>query len=185
METLFLGLIIFFLVHLVPAKPTLHQALRRKLGKKGFKICFALISLVGFTFIIIGKGEAPFVTLYEPPEWGKNVAALQMLLALICLVSFKMKSSITTVTAHPMLWGISFWSAGHLLVNGDQASILLFGSFLIYSIFAMVSTNLRGAKPSQQRISLIQNGLMLVVASSLYIVLMFSHTLIAGVSIMQ
>ena len=34
------------------------------------------------------------------------------------------------VTRHPFLWGVAIWAIGHLLVNGDAASLILFGSML-------------------------------------------------------
>jgi uncharacterized membrane protein len=40
---------------------------------------------------------------------------------------------------HPMLLGVILWSAGHLLVNGDQASVLLFGAFLVWAVVDLFS----------------------------------------------
>jgi len=37
---------------------------------------------------------------------------------------------------HPMLTGFSIWAIAHLLVNGDLASIILFGGLLIWAILA-------------------------------------------------
>jgi len=38
------------------------------------------------------------------------------------------------VTRHPFLWGVALWAAGHLMVNGDLASLILFGSLLVLSV---------------------------------------------------
>jgi len=38
------------------------------------------------------------------------------------------------VTRHPFLWGVAIWAVGHLLVNGDRASIVLFGGMLILAV---------------------------------------------------
>ena len=43
------------------------------------------------------------------------------------------------ITRHQFLWGVAIWAAGHLLVNGDAASIVLFGSLLILSLFGTAS----------------------------------------------
>jgi uncharacterized membrane protein len=46
---------------------------------------------------------------------------------------------ILRVTRHPFLWGVALWAAGHLLVNGDLASLVLFGSLLALAILGTTS----------------------------------------------
>jgi uncharacterized membrane protein len=41
---------------------------------------------------------------------------------------------ILRVTRHPFLWGVALWAAGHLMVNGDLASLILFGTLLVLAI---------------------------------------------------
>lgn len=43
------------------------------------------------------------------------------------------------ITRHPFLWGVAVWSAIHLAMNGDLASVVLFGTFLALSLFGTVS----------------------------------------------
>jgi uncharacterized membrane protein len=43
------------------------------------------------------------------------------------------------VTRHPFLWGVALWAAGHLMVNGDLASLVLFGSLLLLALFGPLS----------------------------------------------
>jgi uncharacterized membrane protein len=38
------------------------------------------------------------------------------------------------ITRHPFLWGVALWAATHLIVNGDAASLLLFGTFLVLAL---------------------------------------------------
>ena len=44
-----------------------------------------------------------------------------------------------------MLTSVLLWSFSHLLVNGDLASVILFGSFLAYSVYDIVSASQRSA----------------------------------------
>lgn len=181
MDTLILGLCIFFAMHLLPSIPPLHGSLKQKLGENTFKGLFALISLAGLTLIIYSMGEVEFTPLYEPPTWGKHATSLLMLIALYALISSEVKSSLRKLTAHPMLWGITAWSAGHLLANGDLASVMLFGSFLIYSLFDIFSANLRGARPDSRTLSL-KTDLIVVVSAALVMAgLIYFHESIAGV----
>ena len=52
--------------------------------------------------------------------------------------------SIKRRVKHPMLVGIILWAIGHLLANGDLASLLLFGAFLIYAILDLIAVIPRG-----------------------------------------
>ncbi|ATX80608.1 putative membrane protein [Mariprofundus aestuarium] len=184
MELLIAGLIVFIGIHLIPAKVSLRELLVGRIGENGYKVGFALISMAGLALIVTGKGSAEFIEFYEPPSWGMHVTGLLMLFAIVSMVSFKLETSFRRVTAHPMLWGITFWSVGHLFANGDAASLLLFGSFLTYALFAMASANQRGARPAGNKISLMQDGIALVVSSLIYVALMMMHAHFTGISLM-
>ena len=45
---------------------------------------------------------------------------------------------------HPMLAGVKTWALAHLLSNGDLGSILLFGSFLAWGVYARIAAKRRG-----------------------------------------
>jgi len=49
------------------------------------------------------------------------------------------------ITRHPFLWGAAIWALGHLLVNGDAVSIILFGSILVLSLFGTASIDASAA----------------------------------------
>ncbi len=181
MDTLILGLSIFFTIHFLPSIPPLHASLQYKLGENVFKGIFALIALAGLILIIYGMREIEFTPLYEPPAWGKHITSLLMLIALYCLISSEVKSSLRMITAHPMLWGITAWSAGHLIANGDLASVILFGSFLVYSLFDIFSANLRGARPNGRTLAIKTDLIVLVSAALVVVGLIYFHESIAGV----
>jgi len=185
METLILGLVIFFSIHLLPSVPVARNALFLKLGEMGYKGLFALVSFVGLYFIVTGKGAAPMISVWNPPKWSYVITNVSMMAALYLIVAMNMKSNLKRFTAHPMLWGITCWSAGHLLTNGDRASIILFGSFLVYSLFGMYSANRRGARPKGNRVSFRYDAMILVVAAVLYVVLANFHAWFTGVTLIR
>ncbi|OIO75386.1 MAG: hypothetical protein AUJ57_00230 [Zetaproteobacteria bacterium CG1_02_53_45] len=185
MDILLSGLLVFFAMHLLPTAPSMHGALKDKLGEKPFKALYSLVSLAGLALIVTGMGQAEFTPWYDPPFWGRHVTALLMMVALYCLISSHVNSSLRMITAHPMNWGIAAWATGHLLANGDRASVLLFGAFLIYSLFDMASANRRGAKPQGQALALKSDGIVLVFAALLYICLMLFHASFTGVPVME
>ncbi|MFQ5346214.1 MAG: NnrU family protein [Mariprofundus sp.] len=184
MTMLSLGLTLFIIIHLIPAAQSLRKGLVAAMGENAYKGVFAMFSLVAMVLIVLGMGSAEFVEIYTPPVWGRHATGVLMLFALICLVSFKMKSSIRRITAHPMSWGIVLWAAGHLFSNGDMASLALFGSFLVYSIIAMISGNMRGAHASSEASSLTQNAVVIAVSLTATVVLVYFHAMFAGVALM-
>jgi len=181
MEILILGLAIFFGIHLLPSIPPLHAALKEKLGEKNFKITFAVIAVAGLAVIIFGMGRIEFTPLYAPPTWGKHATGLFMLIAVYCMISIGVKTSLRKITAHPMLWGISAWSTGHLIANGDLASVMLFGSFLIYSQFGIFSANRRGAQPNGTSLVLKTDFIVLGCSILAMLCLVAYHESFAGV----
>ncbi|MBW3567410.1 MAG: NnrU family protein [Proteobacteria bacterium] len=152
MEILVIGLVIFFGIHLVPAAPALHRNLQARMGVMGWKGFMALIAIAGFVLIVIGWQRSAFVPVYAPPEFGVWMPRILMLPALILLVAAYLPSNIKRFTRHPMLWGTVLWALAHLFANGDLRSILLFGTFLAWSLFDMWSANRRGARRVEQRI---------------------------------
>ena len=58
------------------------------------------------------------------------------------------KGTLYTRMRHPMLWGQVIWAVAHLLVNGDLASIVLFGCLGIWAFIEMSLIN--GAGPWQR-----------------------------------
>jgi len=41
---------------------------------------------------------------------------------------------IVRITRHPFLWGVGLWAFVHLIVNGDVASLIFFGSLLLLAL---------------------------------------------------
>ena len=185
METMILGLGIFFAIHLLPTFSPLRNVLVETMGENVYKGIYALISFVGLYFVVTGKGEAEFVAVWEPATWSYVVTNLSMLVALYCLVAMNMQSNLKRLTAHPMLWGITFWSCGHLFTNGDQASIVLFGSFLTYSLFGMVSANWRGAKPEGKKVSFRNDAMIMVISTIIYVGLANLHPYFTGMELVR
>ena len=144
------GLIVFHGVHLVPTRPSFREALRARLGAGSYQALFSLVSFAGLALIVWGYGEARTLgrmnpQLWVPPVWTKHITYLLMLPAFILLAAAYIPSRIRTAAKHPMLAAIKLWAFGHLLVRGDLASLLLFGSFLAFGVYDRISVKKRGA----------------------------------------
>ena len=73
-----------------------------------------------------------------------------MFLSLTIIIAANLPTYIKKYTKHPMSLGIAIWSGLHLLTNSDVSSIVLFGTFLVYSVVSVVSAELRKPKTKQR-----------------------------------
>jgi len=145
--TLFiLGLIIFFGAHLgMAAARDFRGSLIKSLGAMPYKGLYALVSLVGFVLIVKGWKTADTSILYTTPDFMRHVTYSLVLLGFILLAAAYLPAGkIAAAAKHPMLAGVKFWALGHLLVNGDVRSVLLFGSFLAFGVIDRILVKKRG-----------------------------------------
>jgi uncharacterized membrane protein len=137
MLVLVLGLVIFFAIHSVRIVAPGFRDAQIATNERRWKGLYSLASIAGFALIVWGwriyRPEAP--EIYEPPSWGRHVAWVLVLAAFVSLAAaFLPAGSIKRRLKHPMLVGVFLWALGHLLANGDLASLLVFGAFLAYTV---------------------------------------------------
>jgi uncharacterized membrane protein len=82
--------------------------------------------------------------LWSPPAFMRHITVGLMLFAVIFAVAAFIPSHIKTRLKHPMLASIKTWALAHLLSNGDLGSILLFGGFLAWGVYARIAAKRRG-----------------------------------------
>lgn len=147
MWILILGLVVFFATHSLRMVAGGFRDAQLQANERRWKGIYSLLSLLGFGLIIWGwivfRGEAPQV--YDPPSWGRHLAMALVWIAFILLASANMPAGrIRYWVKHPMVLGVAFWAAAHLLANGDLASLLLFGAFLAYAVVNRLAVIPRG-----------------------------------------
>ena len=138
MSTLLLGLVVFLGAHSVRifAEGWRTRAIAR-LGDKGWKGLYSIVSLIGFALILWGYAQARMhpVVLWSPPTALKHLNSLFTLLAFIFVVAaYVPRNAIKAKLHHPMILGVKLWAFGHLLATGKLADLLLFGSVLLWAV---------------------------------------------------
>jgi uncharacterized membrane protein len=148
-----LGLVLFLGVHTLTTQRDLRARVIAVSGEGGYKIGYAVVSVVGLALIAWGFGHyraTGWIDIWYPPKVLKHIAVALMLPAVILVVAAYIRGRIYTMVKHPMLSGVKLWAAAHLLANGDLGSIILFGSFLGWAVFDRISLKHRadaGAPP--------------------------------------
>ena len=134
MALFIVGIVVFFGVHLLPCFVDTRQGLIDRLGEVRYKAAFSVISVIGFALMLYGWMAMPFVHVFEPPAISLPLSKIVMLPAFVLFVAANVPCRIRRLVGHPMIIAVLLWALVHALANGDRASLLLFGSFLLYSI---------------------------------------------------
>ena len=93
--------------------------------------------------MVIGYRGMDFIPVWSPPPFLTHVNNLLVLIALYLFAAGDTKASLTARMRHPMLAGMKTWAIAHLLVNGDLASIILFGGLLAWAVADRISMKRR------------------------------------------
>lgn len=189
MLILIVGLAIFFAVHSVRLFiPDWREMAVTKAGLMSWRVRFGMLSLLSTGFIFIGYGQARLapVWLWFPPVFMPHVTSLIMFVALFFLCSALVpKTTLARVTGYPLYLAVKIWAFAHLLSNGNLADVLLFGSFLIWSIASYAVFRCRDRKAgvkseeSSIRFDLIAFGFSVM---SWFAITLFLHQAVIGVS---
>ncbi|UWR21691.1 NnrU family protein [Sulfitobacter sp. S190] len=140
MLLLILGLLLWVAAHyfkrLMPEK-------RAALGDPG-KGLVAVAIVLSLVLMILGYRGADFVHVWAPPAFLTHINNLAMVLALWVYGSSAAKGAKAWPAykiRHPQLTAVKIWAAAHLLVNGDLASIVLFGGLLAWAVGSVILIN--------------------------------------------
>ncbi len=150
MLLMILGIIVFLGIHCVQMfAPAFRADFIEKRGLNFWKGLYSIVSLVGFAMLVYGFGIARASPANEffwsGPIWFGHILTLLMLPAIILLVASQLpKGRIAKTVKNPMVIAVKIWAFGHLLVNGDLASLILFGSFLVWSVLLVINYKKRG-----------------------------------------
>lgn len=183
MNLLIAGMVIFFGVHLLPNIGDTRARLIDRVGEKAYMPAYALLSLAGIVMISMGKSRAEFSSLWIPPVWGQQLTLVLMAVSVFCFVSIFVPNNLTRKVHHPMLLFVTVWALAHLFSNGDLSSLLLFGSFAVFSLFKMVSLTRRKPPQAKPAVSLVRDVFALLLTVVIYGTVMHFHAAIAGVAI--
>jgi len=144
---LIIGLVVFLGSHVFVTRRDNRAAVIARIGLPAYRALFAIVAIAGLALIVWGFGQYrahDWIAIWSPPDFMRHITIGLMLIAVIVFVSAVMPSHINIWAKHPVLAGTKIWAFAHLLSNGDLGSILLFGSFLAWAVYARIAANCRG-----------------------------------------
>jgi len=158
MTPLYEAAAVFLGIHLLIAGTRVRDVITGAIGEGPYRGLFSLASLGAIIWLVISfKAAQPDPQLYDlgvgARHMGIPLVALAFLLGVQGLLTpsptlvgmeataakAETVQGVLRITRHPFLWGVAIWSAFHLAANGDQASVVLFGTFFMLSILGTFS----------------------------------------------
>lgn len=147
MLTLLTGLLLFLGVHSLQAlAPQWREQRRTQWGEWAYKGVYSLVSLLGLVLIVVGYGQARAepVLLWTPPRGLVHASFLLLWASMVLMVAaYWPGNRIRSRLRHPMTLSVKVWALAHLLANGSLADLMLFGTFLIWSVLVFRSARRR------------------------------------------
>jgi uncharacterized membrane protein len=189
MTCLIIGLVLFLGAHSIRmvADAWRTQAIA-SWGEKPFKGVYTLIALVGFYAMVTGYAEARLqtVALWTPPIATRHISVLLMLFASVLMAAaYVPRNHLKLRMGHPMVLSVKVWALAHLLANGNLADVVLFGSFLLWSVFNFKAARARdrAAAPVQTNAKTSATLLTLLIGVAMWALFAFYlHAQLVGVS---
>ncbi len=152
---------VFVLLHLLVSGTRLRDTIAARIGQGPYMGLFSLASVGALIWLGVSfaqaRGEAWNTAYWAITPATQHIQAALQLIAMLLIVAGLATPNPTSVrqegtlerpdviqgmlriTRHPFLWGVALWAAGHLLVNGEPASIVLFGSMLFLALLGTTS----------------------------------------------
>lgn len=228
MSSLIAAAIFFVLIHLLISGTRVRDALVGRIGSGPYLGLFVVLSWIGIIWLgwafALTRGAPGNAVMWQMSPATHGVQLLLQLVAVLFIViglttrnptSVRQEGALDNpevvrgmlrVTRHPFLWGVALWALGHLIVNGDAGSVILFGSLLALALFGTASIDAKrrralGGKwdafaaqtsnipflaiaSGRQRLSLGEIGWWrIVLALAIYAVLAWAHPYLFGVPV--
>jgi uncharacterized membrane protein len=167
MEMLMAAAFFFLAIHLLVAGTRARDLVVGAVGERVYLGVFSLLSLVGLVWLATSYGSAGADgsdVLWDLGPGVRHLGPLVIGVAFLLGVTGLMTPGPTTagldklagdpaivrgvlrITRHPFLWGVALWAGFHLAANGDAASVVFFGTFLVLSLAGTYSIDAKRAR---------------------------------------
>lgn len=160
MDMLIAAAAVFLGLHLLIAGTKLRDAITGTIGERAYLGLFSLASIAVIIWLALSYNAAQLGDNPQIYALGPHITHLGIPIILIAFwlgvqglflanpTSVQQEGAaakddivkgVLRITRHPFLWGVVIWSAYHLAANGDQASVIFFGTFFALALLGTFS----------------------------------------------
>jgi uncharacterized membrane protein len=180
------GLLLWSATHLFSsAGRDARAALVARIGLNPYKGLYSLMLVLSLVLIVMGWRSTPPISVWLPPAGMRHLTMALVPIAVILFISARAPTDIKQFIRHPQLTGVKLWAVAHLLTNGEQRSIVLFGGLLAWAVLEVIFINRReGARVKPPRVGLAKTLVSAVIGLMIAALLIVAHPWIAGQPVM-
>lgn len=112
-------------------------------GRQGEWVKGVVSILLVLSIVLMSRGYQAADPVFLWPRW-EPLVHLNNLLTLVAVYLFVTSNAGGPVSGrmrHPQLTAVKVWAVAHLLVNGDLASVILFGGLLAWAVAEVIVIN--------------------------------------------
>ncbi len=148
--------------------------MRAPMGDPG-KGLVAVLIVGSIVLMVMGYRRAEFIPLWYTPGALVHLNNLLMVLAFYVYGVGATKGLLSARLRHPQLTAVKIWAVAHLLVNGDVASVILFGGLLAWAVAEVVVINRAEPWDRPAEVSALGDVKALVIGLVLMVIVMAIH----------
>ncbi len=184
MAFLIAGVVLWSVAHLFKSlAPGARAGLVARLGENAWKGLVAVDILIAVGLIVYGWRTSEVQALYVPPLLGSPVVTLLVFVAFYLFAAANAPGNTRRFLRHPMLTGTVVWAVAHLLANGENRSVVLFGGLGLWALISIFTINRRdGAWEKPEPAPLSRDLITLVASAVVFAIVLHGHEWLFGVS---
>lgn len=182
MFLLVLGVLLWSVAHLIKsAAPQWRATKEAALGEKRWRGLISIAIVASIVLMVLGWRSAGYTAAYSPPLAASPIVTGLMFLSFLLFAGASAPGNIKRLLRHPMLGGTIVFSIAHLLANGDQRSIVLFGGIGIWALVSILLINRRdGAWQKPPAVSLAKDAMTFAGTIVIFGIVVFLHPYLFG-----
>jgi len=183
MALLILGVLLWSLTHLFPALlPERRTRLFNDLGENKYKGIYSLFILAGLVLIIVGWRSITPTGVYAPPMAANLLISLLVLAAMVLFAASAIPGNIRRYVRHTQMAAVILWGVSHLLTNGSNRAIVLFGGLTLWAVLEIVLCNKRdGQWDRPAKAAMKYDAITVLAGAVVFAVLVYFHQSLFGV----
>jgi len=182
---LIIGVLLWSGLHLMKVLTiSLRESLLQKIGENAYKGIFSLGIIASIVLMVLGWRASPVIVLYPPLEQTGIISIMLMFVSLQLFARSTFRSNSKRFIRNSQMTGTIIWSFAHLLMNGDVASLILFGGLGIWAALQIILLNRRDGKWNKPASVPMSRELMpTLVGTVMFAVLFYLHGYFSGVAL--
>jgi uncharacterized membrane protein len=128
------------------ASTQLRVLLVRRLGERPYLLGYSVLALAAFVLLVTTCRHAPALPLWNAPRWVQTALAPVMLVSCVLVAAGlttpnpvivrsenlfdrpEVIRGILRITRNPFFWGVGLFAFAHVIIVGDVAEAIAFGS---------------------------------------------------------